>query len=207
MKHFIIHMRSYILRGLLAVIPLLLCAGALQLLYVLIDKRVIGFLDNFIKLRYIPGLGVLLVLICLYFIGLVASNIIGRQFFKLIEGITHRIPLIKSIYAVGKQLSQSLSMGEKEKQAFKKAVLVNVNNQGFWSPGFVTGYIKDKGTGEELLVVFVPTVPNPTTGFVFVIKKSQVFDPGWSIEECLKVIVSAGIITPGEVRSFKQGAD
>jgi uncharacterized membrane protein len=196
MTKFITHLRNYIFRGLLAVIPLILCTVALQLLYVLIDKKVIGFLDNFIKLRYIPGLGVLLVLICLYFIGIITSNILGRQIFILIENITKQIPLIKPIYAVGKQLSQSLSIGEKEKQAFKRAVLVDVNQNGFWSPAFVTGYLKDKKMDQELLMVFVPTVPNPTTGFVFAVKPSQVFDPGWSIEECLKLIVSAGIITP-----------
>ena len=200
MKPVVAHIRSYIFRGLLAVIPLLLCGITLQLLYVLIDKRVIGFLDNFIELRYIPGLGVLLVLVFLYLTGLIASNIIGRQFFRLIESITKRIPLIQPIYAVGKQLSHSLSLGEGEKQAFKKAVLFNINNQGSWVPGFITGYIKDLKTEEELILVFIPTTPNPTTGFVFATKPSQILDPGWTIEEGIKAVVSAGIITPGEIR-------
>ena len=205
MKNIVNHFRRNILRGLLAVIPVVLCVISIQLLYVLIDKKVIGLFDKFFSLRYIPGLGILLVLVCLYLIGIIASNIIGRQFFRLIEGISNRIPLIKPIYAVGKQLSHSLSIGEGEegKQAFKKAVLVNVNNHGVWSPAFITGYLKDKKTNEELFIVFVPSVPNPTTGFAFVVKPSQTFDPGWSIEECLKAIMSAGIITPGEIRNSK----
>lgn len=203
MKNIVNHFRRNILRGLLAVIPIVLCAIAIQLLYVLIDKRVMGLFDNFFSLRYIPGLGILLVLVCLYLIGIIASNIVGRQFFKLVEGITNRIPIIKPIYAVGKQLSHSFSMGEDGKQAFKKAVLVNVNQHGVWSPAFITGYIKDKKTHEELFLVFVPSVPNPTTGFAFVVKPSQTLDPGWSIEECLKAVMSAGIITPGEIQNNK----
>ncbi len=203
MKNIVNHFRRNILRGLLAVIPIVLCTIAIQLLYVLIDKRVVGFFDNFFSVRHIPGLGILLVLVCLYLIGIIASNIIGRQFFKLIEGITNRIPLIKPIYAVGKQLSHSLSIGEEEKQAFKKSVLVNVNNHGVWAPAFITGYIKDKKTHEDMYMVFVPSVPNPTTGFAFVVKPSQTFDPGWTIEECLKAVMSAGIIAPAEIRSDK----
>ena len=79
MKHFIEHLRTFIFRGLLAVIPLLLCVFAVQLLYTLIDKRVLEFLSKFFEVRKIPGLGILLVLILLYFIGLVVSNIIGNQ--------------------------------------------------------------------------------------------------------------------------------
>ena len=97
MKLFFSHARTYIFRGLLAVIPLLLSVVAIQLLYVLIDKRVVAFLDQFMHVRQIPGLGILLVLICLYFIGLIVSNVVGKQIFYFIGGITERIPVIKAI--------------------------------------------------------------------------------------------------------------
>src|ERR1017187_2831624 len=98
MKNFIIHARSYILRGLFAIIPLLLCITAIRLLYVLIDKQVMKFLAQFIDIRQIPGLGIILLLICLYFIGLIFSNVIGRQILRFIESISERIPIIKIIY-------------------------------------------------------------------------------------------------------------
>lgn len=199
MKEFFAHLRANIFRGLLAVIPLLLSVIAVQILYNLIDRRVMAFIDDFIEIRQIPGLGILLVLVCLYLIGLIVSNVIGRQFFLMIEHITNRIPLIKAIYQVGKQLSESLSVTE-GKQAFQKALLVDCNNNGVWTVGFVTGTVKDHANGEDFLRVFVPTVPNPTTGFIFVIKPSQTMDPGWSVEEALKVIVSAGIIAPPQIR-------
>jgi uncharacterized membrane protein len=191
---------NYIFRGLLAVIPILLCVFAIQLLYVLIDKRIMGFLDNFIEIRQIPGLGIFLVLVCLYLIGLIVSNIIGHQFFRFIEGISQRIPLIKTIYGIGKQLSQSLSSVDQEKQAFKKAVLVKINNDGLMVPGFVMGTLMNKKTNEEFLFVLTPTAPTPGSGFVLVVKASQTVDPGWTVEECLKAIVSVGIVAPKEIK-------
>ena len=219
MKQFFSHARSYIFRGLLAIIPLALSIIAIRLLYFLIDKRVMGFLDHFIHVRQIPGLGILLVLVCLYLIGLVVSNVVGKQIFHLIDSISERIPVIKAVYQVGKQLSEGLSVTE-DKQAFKKALLVSCLpspapaspaggdqpayvGPGGWTLAFVTGSVKDESTGEELLKIFVPTVPNPTTGFIFFVKPSQTMDPGWSVEEALKMIVSAGIIAPAQIK--KQG--
>ncbi len=198
MNNFFVHARIYIFRGLLAIIPLLLSYLAVKLLYVLIDKRVIALIEPLMPIRHIPGLGILLVLICLYIIGLIVSNVMGRQIFRLIESITERIPVIKAIYQVGKQLSDSLSVTD-GKQAFKKALLIDANNFGVWTVAFVTGTIKDNQTGEELLRMFVPTVPNPTTGFIFLVKSSQTIDPGWSVEEAIKMIVSAGIISPASL--------
>ncbi len=200
MKNFITHARMYIFRGLIGIIPILLCAFALQLLYVLIDKRIVGFLNNFIQVRHIPGLGVLLVLIFLYLLGLILSNIVGRQFLRFIDGISQRIPLIKTIYGIGKQLSHGLSAVDSEKQAFKKAVLVKLNDTGIMVPAFVMNSLIDPKTKEEYLFVLAPTAPTPGSGFVLVVKASQTVDPGWTIEETLKAIVSVGIIAPKEIK-------
>ena len=207
MKNFITHIRNYIFRGLIAMIPILLCALAMQLLYVLIDKKIMGFLGKFLEVRHIPGFGILLVLICLYLIGLIVSNIMGRQLFKFIEGISQRIPLIKVIYGVGKQLSQSLSVADQEKQAFKKAVLVKIDNSGLMVPAFVMGSMINRKTDEEFLFVLVPTAPTPASGFVLVVKSSQTVDPGWSVEECLKIIVSVGIVSPKETKMSDKSDD
>ena len=195
MKHFIQHLRVFIFRGLLAVIPLLLCTLAVQLLYNLIDKKVLEFFSRYLEVRKIPGLGILLVLASLYLIGVVVSNIIGHQFFKWIELFSQRIPFIKTIYNVGKQLSHGLSVADGEKQAFQKAVLVRVNKDGPFVPAFVMNSIKGRND-EEFLFVLVPTAPTPGSGFVCVVKASETVDPGWTVEECLKVIISVGIITP-----------
>ncbi len=186
----------YILRGLLAVIPLLLSLLAIRFIYVFIDKRIIEVIDRYTGYR-IPGLGVILVLIVLYFIGLITSNVLGRRIFNLIEDISNRIPLIKTIYQVGKQVSNTLSLPGK--QVFKKAVLVEFFRPGDRVIGFVTGTVVDNKTSERILKVFVPTVPNPTSGFLVFAKESNVIDPQWTVEEAMKMVISGGIIGPPDI--------
>jgi uncharacterized membrane protein len=202
MKNFFIHLRIYIVRGILAIIPLLLCYVAIEFLYKLIDKQIIKFLAQYIKffdIHQIPGLGILLLLITLYFIGLIFSNVIGRQVLRFIDNITERIPVIKFIYGVGKQISDTFSMADPQKQAFKKAVLINAFNGSGWLLGFVVGSIRDSN-GEELLKVFVPTAPHPLTGIIFIMKPSQTMDCGWTVEEALKTVISVGIVSPDKIK-------
>ena len=165
MRDFLNHAQRYVFRGFLAMIPIFLCYLAVKLLYELIDKKVIGFLDKMIDVKHIPGLGILLVLVILYFIGIVVSNFVGRKALKFLENISERIPLIKSVYSMGKQLSQSLDADNK-KSGFKKAVLVDVNNSNVLVPGFVTGSIIDERTKEELTLVFSPPRPLQPRGLL-----------------------------------------
>ncbi len=201
MKTFLNHARSYILRGVLASIPLVLSYFVIRVLYVVVDQRVMNLVDQVIGHR-VPGLGILLVLSIFYLIGFFASNVIGRKFFALIEGIFSRIPLVKTTYQIGKQLSSTLALSEK--QIFKRVVFVDYFNTGSGLIGFVTGTVVHKSTNETLLKVFVPTVPNPTTGFVLVLKESQVFEPGWTIEQGIKAVISGGIIGPEEMGNIKE---
>ena len=195
------HLRTYILRGLLAVIPLALTALAIQILYTVIDRRVTGIVEKFIGFSF-PGLGVILLLVILYLLGLIVSNVVGRQLFRLVEGIANRIPLIKTTYKVGRQLSSTLSLPEK--QVFKRAVLVEYLKPGMWTIGFVTGTLIDKNTNERLLKVFVPMPPNPISGTMIVVRESQTRDPGWTIEEALKAVISGGMISPAEVKEVAE---
>jgi len=104
MKNAFIHIKTYIFRGLIAVIPLALTVFVIQFLYLAIDQRIMGLVDEFIGFR-IPGLGIVLQLNVLYLIGFIASNVVSRKIFGFAERITERIPLINTTYHVGKQLS------------------------------------------------------------------------------------------------------
>jgi len=196
MKGFAGHLRTHVFRGLLAIIPLVLSVLAVQFLYVAIDKRLQGVIEKHIGFS-VPGLGILLVtslvIILLYITGLVASNVIGKQFFGALESLSNRIPLIRTTYQIGKQLSMSLSLSEK--QLFQKVVLVELK-PGTRTVGFVTGVVFEKQGQKKWFKIFVPTVPNPASGFVFMFEESQVVDPNWTIEEGLKTIISGGIIGP-----------
>jgi len=197
-KGFFQHMGVCIFRGLLAVIPLALCVFVITLVYNLIDKNIMEFLEKFVKIRQIPGLGILLLLLTLYLVGLIVSNIIGRQFFKILESISERIPFVKVIYGAGKQLAQGLSVADGQSKAFKKALLVKVREE-IWVPAFLMNSKINTKTGEELLFVLIPTSPTPGSGFVAMVRASETIDPGWTVEECLKAIVSVGIIVPEKI--------
>ena len=198
MKSFFRHIKTYILRGLLAIVPLALCFFSVRILYTTIDRRFTPMVEKIVGFTF-PGLGILLVLATLYVLGVVTTNVVGRQFFGTIERIANRIPLIKTIYQLGRQLAVTLSLPEK--QVFKRAVLVEYLKPGIWTIGFVTGTISDRKSNDEaLLKVFVPTPPNPTSGTVVAVKESQTRDPGWSVEEALKYVISAGVIGPTEIR-------
>jgi uncharacterized membrane protein len=197
-QKFLRHLKKYVIRGILAIIPIGLSFFAIKLLYTAIDQRAVRVVDKFLGFSF-PGLGILLVLASLYILGLVASNVIGRRIFGLIESITRYIPFVKTVYKVGQQLGATLSLPEK--QVFKKAVLVEYLKRGTWTIGFVTGTVIDrKNKDEKLLKVFVPTPPNPTSGTMIVVKASETRDPGWSIEDALRAVVSAGIIGPEELK-------
>ncbi|UCG14655.1 MAG: DUF502 domain-containing protein [Deltaproteobacteria bacterium] len=113
MKTFVRHMKTFIVRGFLAIIPLVLSILVIQILYNNIDRRVVGLLDRTIGFSF-PGLGIILSLAALYLLGFVASNIVGKKVFGLIEEVTERLPLLKTTYQVGKQLADTLSLPEKQ---------------------------------------------------------------------------------------------
>jgi len=200
MKKIIKHLQIYIFRGFLALVPLVLSFLVLKFFYVDLDQKVVGFIEKIIGFR-IPGLGILLILVTLYLIGYLASNVIGKRFFNLIEKILNRIPIIKTTYQIGKQVSVAFSLPEK--QIFKRVVLVEYFRPGTLTIGFVTGFILDKANNEKLLKVFIPTVPNPTSGMFVILQESKVIDPGWSIEQAMKIVISGGIIGPEEIRVKK----
>ncbi len=197
MKGVLLHARTYIFRGLLAIIPLGLTYFVLRFLYVTIDKRITAVLERIIGFS-IPGLGIMLLLATLYLLGVVASNVLGKQMFGLLERIADRIPLVKTTYHVGKQLAVTLSLPEKH--VFERPVLVEYLRPGMWAIGFVTGTVSQREkNGEKLLKVFIPTSPNPTTGLLVVLKASQTREPGWTLEEAMNAVISGGILGPADI--------
>ncbi len=198
LKKLFADIKTYVFRGLIAVIPLALSFLAVRFFYVVIDRQVVEWLNQFIGFS-VPGLGILLVLIFLCILGFVASNVIGKKFFALIEQITKRIPIIKTIYQVGKQLSLTLSLPGK--QIFKRVVLVEFLQPGSWTFGFVTGTIIDRtNNNESLLKIFIPTTPNPTSGWIIIVRESQTRESGLSVEEAMTAVISGGIIGAEEIR-------
>jgi len=196
MKAVFQHLKTYILRGFLAIIPLALSYIVLRFLYLAVDQQVAGIIEKWIG-RNIPGLGLVLVLTVLYLLGLAASNLTGRRFFGLIEKLSMRIPLVKTVYPLGKQISSAMAVPGK--QDFKRVVLVEQFRPGLWSVGFVTGQCEDRTTGERLVKLFVPQGPNPTSGFMLMVREAELREVGWSVAEAMNAVISGGLSGPDKI--------
>jgi uncharacterized membrane protein len=137
---------------------------------------------------------VLLTLFFLYTIGLLAANLVGRRVIESLEHLVDRVPLVKTVYRGLKQILSSLSGGQT--QSFRKAALVPFPQEKMRCVGFITNMFKDSVTGEELCSVFIATTPNPTTGYLQILKRKDITELNWTIEEAIRCVMSGGILKP-----------
>ena len=204
-------MKKYLLTGLLVWVPLGITLWVLQLIIGTMDQLMPAALrPDYWLLRYaaphfpslkdahhIPGFGVVLTVFVVLFTGVVASNVLGRRLLRVGEQVLNRIPIARSIYSSVKQVSDTVLSDSG--QAFRQALLVQFPHKGTWSVGFMTGIpggeIADK-LGGELVSVFVPTTPNPTSGFLFMARRSEVHELDMSVDEALKYVISMGVVVP-----------
>lgn len=142
----------------------------------------------------ISSIAVVLTVVLLYTLGAITTNVLGKRIIRLAERVVERVPFVAIVYHASKSVLETLT-GEGTKP-FQRVVLVPFPNQATQSIGFVTHITNVASTGETLYTVFVATAPNPTTGFVFLIKPSQVVELDWTIEEAMKVIMSGGVLMP-----------
>jgi uncharacterized membrane protein len=146
---------------------------------------------------YIPGIGALLTLLVVFLTGLVAANIIGQRLFLFWEGVLSRIPVVKSIYYSVKQVSDTLFSSKGE--AFRKALLVEFPRKGCWTVAFLTGQpggeIADQ-MKDDCISIYVPTTPNPTSGYFLMVPRADVIELDMTVDEALKYIISMGVVAP-----------
>lgn len=199
------HLRRVLGAGLLVVIPLGLTIFILRFLFNLAD----GFFAPAIrkaaelllgKDHYIPGLGMIAGIVVLYLAGLLATNLLGRRLVGLGDRLLARIPLVKSIYSSSKQLTEVLSQGGKD--SFRRAVWVEFPRQGSYTIAFVTNS-SPAASGKRYFTVFVPTSPNPTSGYVLLLEENKVYPAAFSVEEAMKIVMSGGMVAPDLIRAEK----
>lgn len=188
-----------LIAGLLVVVPLWLTYVALKFFFFLLDgifapivRRAFGF--------SIPGLGFLLLIAFIYLIGMVATNMIGKSLIKIGESILNQIPLVKNIYQGAKQLIQTMSLSKT--MGFKRVVLIEYPRNGLFAVGFVTNYVEDKRNGKKFIIVFIPTPPNPINGIFEIVPEEQVIETNITIEDGIKMVMSAGILTPPNFKTI-----
>ena len=196
-------LRSNFLTGLVLITPIILTIYLLWGVINFIDDKVVPWLPNkYNPSTYlgkdIPGLGVLTFLIFTTIVGMVTKGFFGRQLIKFWESLVDRTPVFRSIYNALKQIAETVFT--KSDQTFKSACLVEYPRRGIWVVAFVStitrGEIKEKINKDEILTVFVPTTPNPTSGFLLFIPKKDVIILKMSVENAAKLVISAGLVVP-----------
>lgn len=193
-------MKKYLITGLLILVPLVVTLWVLHLIVGTMDQVILLFPEAW-RSRLplsIPGIGVVLTVATVFVVGLAAHNIIGRRLVAVWEGILHKIPFVRSIYSSVKQVSDTVL--SPNGQAFRQAVLIEFPRKDSWTIGFVVGSPGaeiEARLGNAPQTVFVPTAPNPTSGYLIVLAPEQIRELEMSVDEALKFIISLGVVLPG----------
>lgn len=195
-------LRTYFFAGILITAPIGLTIYLAWLVISFIDERVFSV----IPARYnpetylpfsIPGIGLILAAIALTLVGALTAGFLGRLFRRLSEAILNRLPIISGVYAALKQIIETVFTNQSA--AFREVVLIEYPRRDTWSLGFITGPVKGEiksHLNQSLVNVFIPTTPNPTSGFLLFVPEKDLVRLKMSVEDGIKLVISGGIITP-----------
>ena len=190
-------LRRYFLTGLLLITPIWGTVLVLKTLFVALDGILGDAMAELVLDHYIPGLVIVTLVLLIFLVGLFAANFIGRQIVSHWEDWLNRLPLVRGIYSTLKSMMDILSFSERG--SYRRVVLIQFPKNGHYCFAFVTGMTKGETTalGEDTLIhVYVPTSPNPTSGYFLLVPEREVTSVDISIEEAMKLIVSGGLYTP-----------
>jgi len=191
-------MRKYFITGLLVLVPLAITAWVLHLVISTMDQSLLLVPENWLPKKYrISGLGTIVTVLIVFLTGLLTNNLVGNFMVRQWEKLLHRIPVVSSLYGSVKQVSDTLFSDSGN--AFRKAVLVPYPHAGSRTIAFLTGAPAtevQKHLDDEYISVYVPTTPNPTSGFFLMMPKKDVIELDMSVDAALKYIVSMGVVVP-----------
>jgi len=197
MKNF----RRYLIAGLLVWLPIGVTVFLVRIMIGLMDRSLLLLPNQFRPENVIgfgiPGLGFLLTIIVLLLTGVLAANFVGKSMVSFGERLLDRIPFVRSIYSATKNFTEIVFSGSGE--SFKKVLLIEYPRKGIYSLAFQTstelGEVQER-VGEDLVCTFVPTTPNPTSGYIIVIPKKDIIELDMEVEAALKMIMSLGVVVP-----------
>ncbi len=194
-------MRNYLLTGILVTAPITIT--------VWLSWQILQFFDRTVRRMMppdlypdisIPGLGLLVVFLGLILVGALTAGLVGRFFVRTSERILNNMPIVRSVYSAIKQILETVL--QNKATAFRQVVLIEYPRPGIWALGFVSGPTKGevrRRLDRELVNVFLPTTPNPTSGFLLFVPKADIRVMNMTIEEGIKLVVSGGIVTPEDL--------
>jgi uncharacterized membrane protein len=199
-KSIFAHLRSTFLRGIVVTFPLVLTYWLFTSLLNWVDGILLPILTDLLGKR-IPGLGFLSMLALIMIVGLLTRNLFGRLLLAWFEDAVRTIPFVRSVYSAIKDLMSSFATGDKGK-TFRKVILTEYPRKGIYVIGFVTNVMQFKSPDGRLIEffnVYIPSPPNPTAGFLSLVPKEEAVVLNLTVEEGLKLVLSAGIIVPGQL--------
>ncbi len=194
--------RDIFLTGFLVLLPIGVTLWVVISLLAFVNNLVLPYLRYIFPIPNVPGLGVLTTLLLVFIVGLLAQNYFGEKLLQLWDTLISKIPIVRAIYNATKQVMESLLS---QKDNFKKTVLVEFPRKGTYSIAFVANELKIDG--EDFYAVYVPTAPNPTSGYTIFVRKDEVIHTDMTVDEATRIILSGGLVINREIRSIPQLKD
>ncbi len=203
----LVRLRNYLLTGIVVVAPVAITVWLTWQFLGFVDRRVTPLIPE----RYnpetylpfsLPGLGLLVTVVVLTLIGALAANYSGRLLVRAGERLVDRMPVIRHIYGALKQIFETVL--RRSSTSFRQVVLVEYPRRGIWALAFITGRTEGEvqnTTEDEMVNIFLPTTPNPTSGFLLFVPRGELVELGMTVEEGIKMVISGGIVTPPDRRS------
>ena len=196
-------MKKYFITGLIIWIPLVITLWVLKFIFDVLDQSLLLLPLEFHTERWlgvhIPGLGAILTVVIVFATGILATNLFGARLVELWNDVLNRIPVVNSIYSSVKQISDTLFSSSGE--AFRKALLVQWPHPGAWTIAFMTGTPGGEVLNHippDCVSVYVPTTPNPTSGYFVIVQRKDVIELDMTVDQALKYIISMGVVPPQE---------
>ena len=192
--------KNYFFSGILIFVPLVITILVIKAIFTFLDSLLLPYLKPYFG-YWLPGIGILIIVVMIYLTGLLVTNYIGRKFFQIGENLVLNIPLVKSIYGSVKQIIETFSV--KDNHVAKKVVMVQYPKENVWSVGLVNGEIIHPESHEEMYSILIIAAINPASGFFIMVPKREVIILNITVEDAMKWIVSGGIITPDTFKHLK----
>ncbi len=201
-------LRAYFFAGLLVTAPIFITATIAWWLIEFVDNKIVPLVparynpDTYMKEVLgveigLPGLGIIILVMFIIFVGAFTAGLAGRYIIRMWESLLSRMPIISSVYNASKQILETVL--KSQSTAFRQAVLVEYPRKGLWAVAFVTSDTKGEvgaNLEDDHVSVFLPTTPNPTSGFLLFVPREQVVFLDMAVEDAVKMVISAGIVTP-----------
>ncbi len=187
--------RDIFLTGLFVLVPIAITFWVIFTVLAFVNNLILPYIRYIIPIPNIPGLGIIITLLLVFIVGLFAQNYFGKKALEIWDMIVQRIPLVRSIYYATKQTMETLFT---KRQQFSKTVLVEFPRKDVYSIGFIANEVKI--CEEDYFVVYVPTAPNPTSGYTLFVRKDEVINTDLTVEEATRIILSGGLVIKKKIK-------